>query len=287
MAQGIQHSAWIVLCWFSKPRQEADAQIFCLVLSKADRKKWLPTFAWKPAHRRDFSLWLCLGNCWQLHSGESDNKADRLSSQISAQVLCWWTCWMECLCWYVLPQCCKEIGTRLLCQTLTVFQSSLDFLHVTKKIQSDWDTINCILENHTEIESGLVLTFPEHVMWSVTGNQSFSNGSWLQLQKCISKCPSLWNGKYYRFFVSIILMVTYLFAVLMYVLENLLKALKAPVACFYILCIHILVLLLENFYVKNKKSKSRSRLNFCIPFLWFCAVLCLTLWLQWPCIAPS
>lgn len=53
-------------------------------------------------------------------------------------------------------------------------------------------------------------------------------------------------------------MVTYLSAVLMYVLENFLKALKDPVACFYILCIYILVLLLENFYVKNKTKQTQE-----------------------------
>lgn len=51
-------------------------------------------------------------------------------------------------------------------------------------------------------------------------------------------------------------MVTYLSAVLMYVLENFLKALKAPVACFCI--IYIVVLLLENFYVKNKTKQTQE-----------------------------
>lgn len=81
VAPGLQHQTWTLLRRLSKPGQEAVAEVFSLVLPKADREQWLPSFTWKPTPRRDISLWLCLGSCWQLHSSKSADKTNPQSHQ--------------------------------------------------------------------------------------------------------------------------------------------------------------------------------------------------------------
>lgn len=73
------------------------------------------------------------------------------------------------------------------------------------------------------MERSLMLVFPEH-MQSVMGSQLFSKGSELNLRNCK-----------------------------MHVLENFLTTPETLVACFYILCIYILQLFLERFYIKGSE----------------------------------